>query len=336
MIKNDPAPPPCSTRWNVAIEYAPGGQPSTRQACTIRSFGTSSNWRPPMCPPKSANAPPTSLLIWVGVLSRGMDFIASLRCMILSNCLAPIYLAFETVFLAMVSVLERSLNPNGSSRAELESERLESPCYCPGHRCSVYRRHDRGSHRGRPYPCGRTADGLHDGCARAWRLGRKKPVEGSPRQAKQTTPDGSDPLEQTRSAKREQRLTRRRQSPYGSVIVRVRCLCGFRRARPVLYTRCTPRYSPACGAPSRKHLRQRQALHSVTQRDASSLRNPITTHAAVRSGCTSGRRRQGRSHAVPSSRRPGGSATDHSRDAKTYGPGDRSSAITEGEGREEA
>jgi hypothetical protein len=100
----------------VAIEYAPGGQPSTRQACTIRSFGTSSNWRPPMCPPKSANAPPTSLLIWVGVLSRGMDFIASRKCMILSNCLAPIYLAFETVFLAMVSVLERSLSPNGSSR----------------------------------------------------------------------------------------------------------------------------------------------------------------------------------------------------------------------------
>src|SRR5271170_1940416 len=63
--------------------------------------------------------------------------------------------AYETVFKAMVSVLERSLSQTGP----------------------VHRRHGRGSNRGRPRCCGRIARRLHGCRPRSRWLGQEKQIE---------------------------------------------------------------------------------------------------------------------------------------------------------------
>lgn len=81
--------------------------------------------------------------------------------------------AFETVFKAMVSVLERSLVQIGRRLAHHRSE----------HRSLIHRRHGGCSYYGRPRSCGRIAQRMPGGSPESWRLGQKVQNEkrgGSP------------------------------------------------------------------------------------------------------------------------------------------------------------
>src|SRR6266480_3270096 len=68
----------------------------------MRSFGTSSSCLPVMWPPNSANAPPASRPISVGLAPGAMpDFIAVLSCTTLSNCFASVSASYTRFRLAL-------------------------------------------------------------------------------------------------------------------------------------------------------------------------------------------------------------------------------------------
>jgi hypothetical protein len=149
--------------------------------------------------------------------------------------------AFQTVFLAMVSVLERSLSPNGSSR---RAAAQGIAALSIGGMIVARTMVDRTLADELRTACRRLRSSLAAGTIEA---GRRQSTPGKPNHAGRLRS-----VEQTRSAKRERRLTRR---CCGEEVFLVR----FRDCESPVFMRgkggacqaCTSCYSPACEEPSK-------------------------------------------------------------------------------------